>query len=58
MEYFITEKCKGCTLCSKKCEANCITGTVKERHVIDQEKCLKCGVCMEKCRIDGAIISN
>ncbi|MCR4751542.1 MAG: NADH-quinone oxidoreductase subunit NuoF [Eubacterium sp.] len=48
------DKCRGCTLCARNCPAGCITGTVKEPHVIDQEKCLKCGACMENCRF-GAI---
>ncbi|MBR5472076.1 MAG: NADH-quinone oxidoreductase subunit NuoF, partial [Oscillibacter sp.] len=48
------DKCKGCTLCARNCPANCITGKVKEAHVIDTAKCLKCGACMEKCKF-GAI---
>ena len=56
LKYHITDKCKGCTLCAKKCPANCITGSAKERHIIDKERCLKCGACMEQCRVAGAII--
>jgi NADH-quinone oxidoreductase subunit F/NADP-reducing hydrogenase subunit HndC len=56
LKYQITEKCKGCTLCAQHCPANCITGTAKERHVIDEERCLKCGACLEQCRVAGAII--
>lgn len=48
------DKCKGCTLCARNCPANCITGKVREAHVIDNSKCLKCGACMEKCKF-GAI---
>lgn len=48
------DKCRGCTLCSRKCPAGAITGTVKQPHVIDQNKCLKCGACMEACKF-GAI---
>ena len=58
LKYHITDKCKGCTLCAKKCPANCITGTAKERHVIDEERCLNCGACMEQCRVEGAIIHH
>ena len=57
LKYEITDKCKGCTLCTKHCPANCITGSAKELHVIDEERCLKCGACMEKCRF-GAIIRH
>ncbi|TGE33850.1 NADH-quinone oxidoreductase subunit NuoF [Desulfosporosinus sp. Sb-LF] len=54
LRYHITDKCKGCTLCAKHCPAGCITGSTKDRHIIDQERCLKCGACMEKCHF-GAI---
>ena len=48
------DKCKGCTLCARKCPAGAISGTVKEPHVIDTSKCVKCGVCIENCKF-GAI---
>ncbi len=48
------EKCKGCTMCARKCPAGAISGNVKEPHVIDQNKCIKCGTCMETCKF-GAI---
>ncbi len=47
-------KCKGCTLCSKKCSTGAITGAPKKPHVIDQTKCGKCGSCYAACRF-GAI---
>ena len=47
-------KCKGCTLCARKCPANAIAGAVKTPHVIDQKKCIKCGQCEANCRF-GAI---
>ncbi len=49
------DKCKGCTLCAKKCPAKAITGEVKAAHVIDSDICIRCGQCVNSCRF-GAII--
>ena len=58
MQYKIVEdKCKGCTLCARKCPVGAISGTVKNPHVIDPAKCIKCGVCISSCKF-GAIIKE
>lgn len=49
------EKCRGCTLCAKKCPAKAISGSVKSAHVINPEACIRCGQCVSSCRF-GAII--
>ena len=55
LQYRITEKCKGCTACSRVCPVGAISGTVKQPHHIDPVKCIKCGTCMSKCHF-GAIV--
>ena len=57
LNYVITDKCRGCTLCARKCPVQAITGNVKEKHVIDTQKCIKCGQCMANCKF-GAIIKD
>ena len=46
-------KCKGCTLCAKKCPAGAISGTAKAPHFIEEAKCVKCGACVSACRFDA-----
>ena len=55
LDYYITDACKGCTMCAKVCPAGCITGNKKEQHVIDTSKCLKCGTCIDKCKFNAII---
>jgi NADH-quinone oxidoreductase subunit F len=53
--FTITDKCTGCTLCSRKCPTGAITGERKAQHVIDQEKCIKCGRCEEACNFNAIL---
>lgn len=46
-----TEKCNGCTLCSRRCKASCIDA---EAHKIDYSRCVACMDCIGTCR-QGAI---
>ena len=57
ISFEITDKCVGCTACSRKCPVGAITGEVKNQHVIDKEKCIKCGKCLETCKF-GAIVKK
>jgi len=51
--YCINENCTGCTLCSKTCPEGAISGSKKERHVIDTVRCSRCGACITVCKFDG-----
>ncbi len=51
----VADKCKGCSLCAKKCPVGAISGEVRNPFVIDTDKCIKCGVCKDSCKF-GAII--
>jgi NAD-dependent dihydropyrimidine dehydrogenase PreA subunit len=54
MSYSITaEKCKGCSICAKRCPVDAISGVVKLPYKIDQSKCIKCGVCMDSCKFSA-----
>lgn len=55
LQYAITDKCIGCTACSRVCPVDAISGTVKQKHIIDVAKCIKCGACMDKCRFAAIV---
>ena len=52
----IADKCRGCTLCSKKCPVNAISGSVKNPHSIDKSECIRCGACYSACKFDAIIM--
>ncbi len=57
MEYVINpDTCVGCTLCSRVCPVDAISGEKKQAHVIDHAVCIKCGACMEKCKFNAISI--
>ncbi len=51
------EKCKGCTLCARKCPAEAIMGAAKSPHYIIPDKCIACGACLQACRFDAVTVS-
>ena len=54
-EYFITDKCTGCTICARRCPSQCITGSLKEQHTIDSTLCIKCVEFFASCNFDAII---
>ena len=49
------EKCVGCSLCSRKCPVECITGEVRKPFTIDKSKCIKCGECERNCKFNAIV---
>ena len=49
-------KCKGCTVCAKKCPAKAISGEKKQPHVIDADKCIRCDQCIKNCKFDAIYV--
>lgn len=57
LKFKITDKCIGCTACTRVCPVHCISGERKEKHVIDNTKCTHCGQCVVTCPV-GAIFEG
>jgi NADH-quinone oxidoreductase subunit F len=49
----LPDKCTGCLACKRACPNDCISGTLREVHLIDQTKCIKCGACYEACKFEA-----
>ena len=49
------DKCRGCTVCAKKCPAGAILGAAKSPHHIVVDKCIGCGCCIDACRFDAVV---
>jgi NADH-quinone oxidoreductase subunit F len=47
------EKCKGCTVCTRKCPVNAITGERKMPHKINVSLCIRCGACVQACKLNA-----
>ena len=49
----IANKCIGCTKCAKVCPVECITGSIKNPHIIDESQCIACGACYTVCPVNA-----
>ena len=47
------DKCTGCGLCVRACDAGAISGRSKEAHRVDGSRCVRCGKCLTVCRSDA-----
>ena len=52
----VADKCRGCTLCAKKCPVDAISGYPKTAHIIDKEKCIRCGACYNLCKFSAIVM--
>lgn len=50
-----TDKCKGCSLCSRKCKASAIDF---KNHTIDYSRCVACFDCIDACNFDALNLKN
>ncbi|MCL2520277.1 MAG: NADH-quinone oxidoreductase subunit NuoF [Spirochaetaceae bacterium] len=68
LSYIVNDNCIGCTVCAKKCPAECISltdrpvtaklanGKVPEGkfiHIVNQAECTKCGICKTACKFNA-----
>ncbi|RPI82498.1 MAG: NADH-quinone oxidoreductase subunit NuoF [Chloroflexi bacterium] len=47
------EVCTGCTVCSRNCPTEAISGERRKPHTIDPEVCIRCGICMQVCNFNA-----
>lgn len=53
LDYIITTRCIGCTLCKRECPVDAISGESKQLHTIDLDLCIKCDNCRLRCPVNA-----
>ena len=58
IEYRISDKCIGCTLCAQHCPVDAIPMTPYRRHTIDMDICTRCDTCRQVCPEDAVFVAS
>jgi NADH:ubiquinone oxidoreductase subunit F (NADH-binding)/(2Fe-2S) ferredoxin len=45
--------CTGCTVCTRNCPVQAITGERRQTHFIDPKTCIRCGICVQVCNFNA-----